>query len=121
MIPKDARSRWLAGLLLISAIALGIAIYQVEIKGSPNDATAPGPIGHELDNNAANGLDSPPTAGASAPAPFNPLAFLINNRQRNRGSAEQGNVQLDPNEPARVLAEMPPVAAAPGSPSQFGD
>ncbi len=117
MNPKDTRSRWLAGLVVIFALGLGIAIYQIEIKGSPNKASTPEPIGREFHDNAANSLDPPPAVEASASANIN----LLNHR-RQPGPAEQVmSNALSGNEPARAAAEMPPVAATPGSPSHFGD
>ena len=106
MNSKDVRSRWLAGLAFISALGLGIAIYQVEKERALDQPNASTPIGHELADNAANGLNPPPTVGASASAPITPLAFLLGHR-RQRGSAEQGvpNASIDLNKPA-LAAEM---------------
>lgn len=116
MNSQHARSRWLAGLLLAGALALGIAIY-FQATSRP----APGPIGHELQDNAANSLDPSPNVEPTASAPLNPAAFLLSHR-RQRGSAAQAisNAQINANEPARAGAEEPSVPAPPGSASQLG-
>lgn len=120
---KDARSRWSAGLLLITALGVGIAIYQTTSppgneQGSPHEASAPGPIGQELHEQAANG---PPAVGASASAPMSPLEFLLNNRQRQRAATGQliPNAPLNSNEPAQA-AETASDTAPAGSPVQLG-
>jgi hypothetical protein len=119
MNPKDARSRWLAGLSLISAIGLGFAIYHATSR-PVDDASAPRPIEHQLHDNATNDLNPPPAVGPSASAPINPLTFLLGHR-RQRGSTEQAIPNaLDPNEPVLAAGENPSVAAPPGSSTPLG-
>jgi hypothetical protein len=114
MSPKDPGLKWMAGILLISALGLGLAIHH-ETSPSAPPASDPGPTEQHL--NLANGIEPSPTSQSSASAPVSPLTSLLNNRRRHRASAEQGppNAQLDLNQPAQA-AEMPSDTAPPGLP-----
>lgn len=114
MTPKDARSWRVAGLLIVVTLGLGIALDQliisrpmIEEKGAGQESNPPGP----------------PAVGASAPAPFTPLGFLLEHRRRRTSSTQaMPNAPIDINQPAQAMAtEMPPITDTPGAPNQVGD
>ncbi len=100
---KDSRLKWLAGILLISALGLGFAIEHATSRSVTEDV--------------GTGVEASPAVEISASASVPPLVLLLNNRRRQRGSPDQGppKTQLDRNEPAQA-AETPSDTAAPSSP-----